>query len=128
MTHGTNHQPIVLQREKTAYQLWLVIHRDFLKTERFVLGQRISNLFLIILESTYTASYLSIERKVKALAEIISHHDELKFFIQLAWEIKLIPTSKYAELSDQLVKIGQMLGGWKKDMERKTPAEKTGER
>ena len=42
--------------------------------------------------------------------------------MQLAWENKLIPTDKYAEISKQLEEIGRQLGGWKKGLQTKTPA------
>ncbi|MEK7553373.1 MAG: four helix bundle protein [Patescibacteria group bacterium] len=61
------------------------------------------------------------------LGKIISRLDVLKFFVQLAWENKLIPTEKYAELSKRLKEIGRMLGGWRKGLQNKTPAKQTGE-
>ena len=56
------------------------------------------------------------------LGKIISRLDVLKFFIQIAWENKLIPEDKYIILSEQLHEIGRMLGGWKKGLQSKTPA------
>ncbi|MEK7125051.1 MAG: four helix bundle protein [Patescibacteria group bacterium] len=35
-----------------------------------------------------------------------------KVFLQIAWEIKAINTSKYAKLSEKLNEAGRMLGGW----------------
>ncbi|MBI3442319.1 MAG: four helix bundle protein [Candidatus Sungbacteria bacterium] len=48
--------------------------------------------------------------------------DLLKFFLQLAWKLKLIDAKRYAELSQPLDEIGRMLGGWRKGLESKTPA------
>ncbi len=57
------------------------------------------------------------------LGKTISRLDILKFFLQIAWENKLIPTEKYAEFSKRFEEIGRMLGGWKKGLsEKKTPA------
>ncbi len=40
----------------------------------------------------------------------------LKFFLQIAWEINAIDKNKYIALSQPLVEIGKMLGGWKKKL------------
>lgn len=45
--------------------------------------------------------------------------DILKFFVQLAWESKIIPNDKYITLSAKLEEVGKMLGGWKKGLESK---------
>ena len=95
------------------------------KAERFSLGQKISQLFIQILEYTFTAAYLPIDKKIILLGKIIPRHDVLKFFAQITWENKLIPTEKYIELSQKLEWIGRQLGGWKKGLiekQKKTPA------
>lgn len=109
-------------KEKDAYKYWLPLYRNFPKTERFSLGQRIGQLFVEILELTFTAFYLPPDQKIILLGKTISRLDVLKFFLQLAWENKLIPLDKYAELSNKLEEIGRMLGGWKKGLLSKTPA------
>lgn len=114
--------PIVIQKEKEAYSLWLTLHKNFPKVERFGLGSKIEQTFLGILELSFSSSYLAIEQKIVFLNKTISRLDVLKFFIQLAWEGKLIPTEKYADLSIRLEEIGRMLGGWKKGLlQKKTP-------
>jgi len=109
----------VINREKEAYKYWQALHRNFPKVERFGLGQKIDLVFLNILELTYTASYSPPEQKIIILEKIIPRFDILKFFIQIAWENKLIHTNKYAELSQKLEEIGRMLGGWKKGLLQK---------
>jgi hypothetical protein len=107
----------------------LILHRDFPKTERFSLGQKISLLFINVLELTFTASYLKPDQKIIELGKIISRLDILKFFAQLAWENKLIPTEKYTELSKKLEEIGRQLGGWRNGLlKKKTPANNAGEK
>jgi len=46
----------------------------------------------------------------------------LKFFLQIAWEIKALENKKYIALSEKLNEVGKMLGGWRKGLENKTPA------
>jgi len=116
--------PAVIQKEKEAYQSWQVLNRDMPKTERFSLGQKISQLFIQMLEYTFTAAYLPVDKKIILLGKIIPRHDVLKFFVQIAWESKFIPTEKYLDLSQKLEEIGRQLGGWKNGLiQKKTPAD-----
>ena len=87
-----------------------------------VLDRKSSNHYLSMLEYSYASAYLPPNQKIVLLGKTISKLDILKFFLQLAWEGKLIPTEKYADLSERLEEIGRMLGGWKKGLLSKTPA------
>ena len=120
--------PSVIIKIKESYSYWLLIHRDFPKTERFGIGKRIDELFLWLLELSFAASYLPVEQKILMLEKTISRLDILKFFLQTAWENKLVPSEKYIELSKKLEEIGRMLGGWRKGLQNKTPAKQTGEK
>ena len=86
------------------------------------MGDKIEQLFLSALELTFLSSYQAPKEKISSLTEIISKIDSLKFFIQIAWERKLVTTDKYSELSFELEEIGRMLGGWRKGLLNKTPA------
>ena len=123
MTHTNNstitpppEAPKVLLKEKEAYRLWLPIHRDFPKVERFGIGQKIEQSFLDLLELTFASVYLAQEQKILMLSRSIAKLDNLKFFMQLAWESKLIPTEKYAVISGEFENIGQQLGSWRKGL------------
>lgn len=71
---------------------------------------------------SFSAAYLPPEHKIIFLSKAISRLDVLKFFLQLAWESKLVPDKKYIDLSKRLEEIGRMLGGWRKGLQKKTPA------
>ena len=113
--------PVVITKEKEAYQYWQTLHRGFPKVERYSLGQKVDSVFLNLLELTYSVSYLPPEQKIVGLGKIIPKLDVLKFFVQLAWENKCIHSNKYTELSQKLDEIGRMLGGWRKGLLQKTP-------
>ncbi|MFA6160040.1 MAG: four helix bundle protein [Parcubacteria group bacterium] len=122
--------PAVIAKEKEAYQFWLILHRNFPKTERYGLGRRIDLIFLEILELSFTSAFLPPDPKIILLGKIISRLDILKFFSQLAWENKLIPNEKYLELSQNLEGIGRQIGAWRKGLidKNKTPAKSVGEK
>ncbi len=104
--------------------MWFKLVTNFPKTYRYNLGAKIEGYFLELLENIFSSQYLSGEQKINRLMICISKLDGVKFFLQLAWENKCLPTDKYAELSAHLDGIGRMLGGWKKGMENKTPLTK----
>ena len=111
--------PKVLTKEKEAYVLWLPIHRDFPRVERLGIGQKIEQSFLDVLELTFASIYLVSEQKILMLSRTIAKLDNLKFFMQLGWESKLIPMEKYTTISKELDEIGRMLGGWRKGLQEK---------
>jgi len=97
------------------------IHRDFPKVERLGIGNKIEQAFLNCLELVFCLSYLPPEHKIPMLDKAITRFDVIKFFVQLAWESKLIPTEKYSAFTSDLEEIGRQLGGWKKGLQSKTP-------
>ena len=74
------------------------------------------------MEFLFIASYMSKEQKLPVLQKANVKLDLLKFFLRIAWELKLFDTNKYTEISKPLDEIGRMLGGWRKGVESKTPA------
>ncbi|OHB10072.1 MAG: hypothetical protein A3H52_02030 [Candidatus Zambryskibacteria bacterium RIFCSPLOWO2_02_FULL_39_26] len=111
--------PKVLLKEKEVYRFWIKLHRDFPKVERLGIGKKIEQSFLDLLELTFTSVYLAPEQKVVVLGRAIAKLDNLKFFMQLAWEARLIHTENYAIISTNLEEIGMMLWGWRKGLQEK---------
>jgi hypothetical protein len=116
--------PVVIVKEKESYCLWVALHKSFPKIERLGVGQKIEQSFLMVLEYTFIAAYQPPEQKIIILDRTVSKLDVLKFFLQIAWENKLLPTKQYADLSEKLEEIGRMLGGWKKGLETKLPPDR----
>lgn len=108
---------IVLTKE--TYLFWSFLHKNFPKVERLGLGNKIEQSFLLVLELIFLLSYSPIDQKIILITRAISKLDVVKFFTQLAWEARLIPTKQYSELSIKLEEIGKQLGGWKKGLESK---------
>ena len=111
--------PQVLTLSKQTYSFWNIIHKNFPKVERFGIGTKIDQTFLNYIEILFCLSYLPKEHKLPFLNKAIGKVDILKFFTQMAWENKYIPTEKYTELLKSLEEIGRQLGCWKKGLETK---------
>jgi len=47
--------------------------------------------------------------------------DGVKFFLQIAWELKAIDNKKFSAISVPLAEVGKMLGGWQKQLIKETP-------
>ncbi len=67
------------------------------------------------------ASYSSKEQKLLVLQKASTKLDTLKFFLQTAWELKILDNKKYSLLAEPLVEIGRMLGGWMNKIKKETP-------
>jgi len=88
----------------------------FPRTSKYTLGAKIDAIFTDIIELILFAGYASREQKIVAVQKASTKLDSLKFFLQLAWEMKMLDHKKYAALSAPLVETGKMLGGWRKQL------------
>lgn len=84
------------------------------------IGHKIEQTFLLVLEFAFASAYLPPEPKIIILRRTNTKLDSLKFFVQLAWEGKLISTDKYSDLIFRLGEIGRQIGGWRKGLQTKT--------
>ena len=112
----------IIQRLVSVYKLWLEFHNNIPKKLRHSLGEKIDSYFLDTIELLFVASYLGKEQKLPYLQKAGNKLDILKFFLQIAWEIKAIDNKKYILLSEQLNEIGKMIGGWSKGLQKRNPA------
>lgn len=95
------------------------------RVDRYTLGAKIDDIFLSLLDLIFKGcfAYEKFE-KLSIVSQAIAKSDLLKFFLQLAWEQKVIDHKIYGALILLLDEIGRMLGGWKKNLSYKTPANK----
>ncbi|NQV89434.1 MAG: four helix bundle protein [Parcubacteria group bacterium] len=99
------------------------MQNNFPKKSRFTLGNKIDDLFITVLEPVYIANYLKSSQKLPYVQQAIRRLDLLKFFLQVAWEVKDMDNKKYLVLSESISDIGRMLGGWANNL--KTTLKKT---
>lgn len=112
----------IIQRFISIYKLWDEFRDHFPKKSRYTLGAKIDSLFIEKIEFLYIAGSLPRGQKLPVLQKASGKLDLLKFFLQLAWELKLFDNKKYIILSDPLADIGRMIGGWIKNVEKETSA------
>jgi hypothetical protein len=116
--------PSVLLKGKSAYKLWHEYLNKFPKLHRYTLGAKIDSIFIEVLEYIFRASFATEKgEKVISISNAISKLNLLNFFLQIAWENKYLDHEKYALLGERLGEIGKMLGGWRKQLLNKTPAD-----
>jgi hypothetical protein len=111
--------PVVLKLKNT-YGVWQKYLTHFPKANRFTLGSKIDDLFLLSIEYCFLASYSSFGDKLLYIDRAISRIDLLKLLLLLAFENKDLDTKKYIEVAERLAEVGRMLGGWRREMVQKT--------
>ncbi|OGZ76230.1 MAG: hypothetical protein A3G45_02330 [Candidatus Staskawiczbacteria bacterium RIFCSPLOWO2_12_FULL_37_15] len=104
------------QKLVSVYKLWHEFLPHFPKDSRYTLGTKIDNLFLETTELIIGGSYSDKIEKLISLKKASVKLDLLKFFLQIAWEIKSLDNKKYIKLSEKLNEVGKMLGGWIKSL------------
>ena len=88
----------------------------FPKSERFVLGQRLANHAVDVLELILTALY-SRER-LAALREANRKLQTIRVLLRLCCDRELVARRQYVYASSRLNEVGGMLGGWIKKQGR----------
>ena len=96
-----------------SYKAWHGFLPHFPRLSRYTLGAKIDTIFSEILELLLMAKYSDKNGKALLINKAIAKLDVLKFFLQIAWEIKALDNKKYTNLSQPLVEIGRMMGGWR---------------
>jgi hypothetical protein len=117
----------VVEKTKKLYAIWILIHRKIPRTERFGIGLRIDNAFLDLLTALRRASFSEPRQKIPLLEMAVVKIDDIRFFIQLLWENRLVSNEQYISLNLNLETIGNNVGGWRKETIKKTSPTKIGE-
>ncbi len=105
----------------SVYKLWIIYKNDFPKGLQRTLGVKVDSTFLSILEVLFIASYQNKLEKIPTLLIALKRTDLLKFFLQVAWELKALNDNKYLSISTEVQELGRMIGAWKKGLESKLP-------
>ena|SRR3989344_5115279 len=111
----------ILQKISSAYKLWHNLLPHIPRLTRYSLGEKINQLFIELIELTLIATYSSKDKKLEIVQKASVKLDTLKYFLQIAWEIKALDNKKFAAISLPLSESGKMLGGWRKQLINETP-------
>ena len=104
-----------------AFKRWHASLPHIPRLTRYSLGEHINQLFIDLLEAIFEATFAGREEKLTPVRRASVKLDTLKLFLQLTWELKALDTKNFVAISTPLVEAGKMLGGWQKQITRKTP-------
>lgn len=105
-----------ITRTINLYKHFYNLLNSFPKRDKYVLGTRIENYLIDLLENLIEASRQPRINKLPLLVQADQKLGMLKIFIRLALEIKVIDNKKYLSLQERMAEIGRMLGGWIKTL------------
>ena len=80
-------------------------------------------LFTDVIELILTAGFAARASKLPIIQKASIKLDTLKYFLQIAWELKILDNKKYIEISTPLVEAGKMLGGWQRQLIKEAPTD-----
>ena len=91
--------------------VWVIpVLGQFPRDQKFLLGDRIENKLLDVLEGLIEAQ--SSRRKTGLLRQVNISIEILRFLFRLAHELRYLSTRRYAFVSERLDEIGRLVGGW----------------
>jgi hypothetical protein len=103
--------PIVTKAYDLA--LWLLPRiTDFPRSYRFVLGDRLINEMVNVVEGLIGASHQRDKRRT--LEAVSGKLDRLRFLVRLSTDLKLLTLKRYEYAAREINEVGAMLGGWLK--------------
>lgn len=81
-------------------------------------------MFNDLIEHILLAGYAGSDQKYTFVVRAATKLDLLKFFMQVAWEVRCLDKKAYAMLLTPLSEIGKDIGGWQKYLQTKQPSSK----
>ena len=98
-----------------ALLLYLVpIVGKFPRDQKFLVGDRIENKVLDILDLFIEAYYSPKSEKARLLKSANIRLEQLRYLIRLTHDLRSINHEKYGSISDKIDEVGRMCGGWLK--------------
>ena len=112
MKAPANDAPLVLVKWY-AYAKWVLERvESFPKSQRFILGQRLSNHVMDVLETLVKASYA--KDKTTLLVQANEGIEMTRWVVRMASDRKLLAPKQFEFSALQLNECGRMVGGWLK--------------
>lgn len=111
MTYIHNQIPVI-QKTYDFYKAFYQSAKTFPKSDKYGLGEKIKNLILDTLELLVAAETAKKDWKQPVLEKASHKLSLLKLLLRLCHEIKVLDLRRYTDLSERLLEIGRMIGGW----------------
>jgi len=111
----------ILVKAASAYKQWHGFLGSFPRLSRYTLGAKVDELFVETIELILNAAYSGRQEKLALVQQTGRKLDALKFFLQVAWELKALDNKRYLAISNPLTEVGKMLGGWRKQLANEAP-------
>jgi len=106
----------ILHKLTLIYKTFYLYLASFPQKDKYSLGNKCESYIISTLELLLTAEYASKDQKLQLIRQASVKFDMLKFFIRLAWELKILDQKKYILLEAELQEIGRQLGGWQRSL------------
>jgi hypothetical protein len=100
----------IMQKIKTAYQLWYEYYQILPKCHRNTIGQKIDSLFTDTIEAISIATFLSKEEKPSYIKLAIRKINTLTIFILILWENKSLDNKNILPCRKRLMRLAKFLG------------------
>jgi hypothetical protein len=109
-----NYDELILFQRIYDLTLWLYpIVNKFPKSQKFVLGQKIENCLLDILEDVVRLNAQGFSNRI-LLEELNIKVDKLRILVRMAKDLRFINIKRYGFFAKKVVEIGNIIGGFKK--------------
>jgi len=108
------------------YTKWVLDRVDGLpKNQRFVLGTRLADAVLEVMETLAEATYARGAVKAQLLAQANRKIESVRWLVRICKDRNVISTRQFAFSAKALEECGRMVGGWLKQAStsRETPLE-----
>ena len=114
MKQDTTYEPPIAVAVYKTYMAFSPLVYQFPKVHRYSLGRTIDTNILSLLELIFEANSLPRPLREAPLIKANAKCELLKMLNRMCFELKLIESTQYFQMSADLQEIGKMLGGWVK--------------
>ena len=111
-------QPVLLVKWYDHTKWLLERVEQFPKNQRFVLGTRLADLAVEVLEDLVEAAYAGRPRKVDLLAKVNRRIEVARWLVRLARDRHILSNAQLGFSSRALEECGRMVGGWLRSLTR----------
>ena len=109
-------QPNVVLKMREFIKILVPVVDNFHRHQRFIIGARIENQALDLLDLLLETYYGPKQSKKTKLYAANLSIEKLRHLLRLAYELKYMNSKKLDQLMQMLLEIGRMIGGWLKSL------------